>query len=469
MSLEDKLRKLKYDPVAFAKLIGFEPFDYQAKLLRDASKRMVACWGRQTGKSTTTALKALHFAFANPNKTILIVSPSERQSQLMFAKIRRFLHAEVRLSNGRKVRPLEASIVRETQGLIELTNGSVIIPLPCSPDKIRGYTADLVIIDEAAFVPEEVITSIVMPMLAATDGTLIMLSTPWSKDHIFYRAFSGEVEGWSVHHVPSSKCPLIKPSFLEAQKRIMTEAEFKRECLAEFVEEEACYFPMDLILKCVNPELKAAFTLEYAEAKPHGEYYAGLDLGKLRDFSVLAVVERSIDKLLLRLLRVFKLNTPYSAVIAEVLRAYGKFGFIRLAMDRSGVGEGVYEQLVRELGESVVEGFKFTAERKAELLAKLKMLMEKGHLELPHDKLLISQLNSIQYELSSSGRLLFRHPPRGHDDAVMALALACWAAERPVGWAAKAWKKLVIWPIRKPVVAWGARKWARKTRTQRMR
>ena len=241
---DEALRRLKYDPVAFAKLIGFKPFDYQAELLRDTSKRIVACWGRQTGKSTTTALKALHFAFSNSNKTILIVSPSERQSQLMFAKIRRFLHAEVKLSNGRKIRPLETSIVRETQGLIELTNGSVIIPLPCSPDKIRGFTADLVIIDEAAFVPEEVITSIVMPMLAATDGTLIMLSTPWSKDHIFYRAFSGELEGWSVHHVPSSKCPLIKLDFLEAQKRIMTEAEFRREYLAEFVEEEACYFPM---------------------------------------------------------------------------------------------------------------------------------------------------------------------------------------------------------------------------------
>ena len=451
MSLEDKLRRLKYDPVAFAKLIGFEPFDYQAKLLRDTSKRIVACWGRQTGKSTTTALKALHFAFANPNKTILIVSPSERQSQLMFAKIRRFLHAEVRLSNGRKVRPLEASIVRETQGLIELTNGSVIIPLPCSPDKIRGYTADLVIIDEAAFVPEEVITSIVMPMLAATDGTLIMLSTPWSKDHIFYRAFSGEVEGWSVHHVPSSKCPLIKPSFLEAQKRIMTEAEFRREYLAEFVEEEACYFPMDLILKCVNPELKAAYTIEYAEAKPWGEYYAGLDLGKLRDFSVLAIVERSGDKLLLRLLRIFKLNTPYSAVVAEVLRAYKKFGFIKLAMDRSGVGEGVYEQLTHELGEGIVEGFRFTVERKAELLTRLKMLMEKGHLELPHDRLLIGQLNGIQYELSPSGKLIFKHSLRGHDDAVIALALACWAARRPVGWAVKAWKKLVLWPLRRAV------------------
>jgi len=99
-----------------------------------------------------------------------------------------------------------------------------------------------------------------------------------------------------------------------------------------------------------------------------------------------------------------------------------------------------------------VEGFRFTVERKAELLARLKMLMERGHLELPHDRLLIGQLNGIQYELSSSGKLLFKHSPRGHDDAVMALALACWAARRPIGWAAKAWKKLVLWPARRMII-----------------
>ena len=81
---------------------------------------------------------------------------------------------------------------------------------------------------------------------------------------------------------------------------------------------------------------------------------------------------------------------------------------------------------------------------------------------MPDDRLLISQLNGIQYELSRSGRLLFKHPPRGHDDAVIALALACWAAEKPIGWAAKAWKKLVIWPVRRPIVAWRARKWAKR-------
>jgi len=71
---ESWLRALKEDPVEFVKLVGFRPFPYQAKLLRDCSKRIVACWGRQTGKSTTAALKALHFAFTGRERTALIIS-----------------------------------------------------------------------------------------------------------------------------------------------------------------------------------------------------------------------------------------------------------------------------------------------------------------------------------------------------------------------------------------------------------
>ena len=47
-----------------------------------------------------------------------------------------------------------------------------------------------------------------------------MLSTPWDKDHIFYRAFS-DAKGWSVYHLPSSANPLISKEFLEEQRRLI--------------------------------------------------------------------------------------------------------------------------------------------------------------------------------------------------------------------------------------------------------
>ena len=436
--LAEKLRALREDPVLFARLVGFRPLPYQAELLRDRSKRIVACWGRQTGKSTTAALKALHFAFTHRESTVLIISPSKRQSRLMFEKVRAFLHASVRLG-GRELRPLEGSVAREARDSVLLTNGSRVIALPCSPERVRGFTAHMVVVDEAAFVPEELITSVLMPMLATTDGTLVLLSTPWTRDHIFYRAFSGQLPGWSAHHVPSTACPLISREFLAEQEQALTEDEFKREYLAELAEKGAYFFPSALVLRCVEPELQLAEEPgELAATRGHrrAELYAGLDLAKLRDQSVLAVIEREKGpegRLLLRLLRAFPVGTPYSAVIAEVAAVVRSLGVVALAVDRSGPGEAVFEQLAAELGAGRVLGFRFTAESKAELLSGLKVLMEKGQLRLPYHRQLLAQLTAITCEMRPSGRLLLRHPPRGHDDMVMALALACWAARQPRG------------------------------------
>lgn len=80
--LRDKLRR---DPVFFAEaVLNFKPFSYQAELLSCRSKRIVACWARQTGKTTTIAVKVIHFAFTNANTTTLIVSRGLRQSMIMF-------------------------------------------------------------------------------------------------------------------------------------------------------------------------------------------------------------------------------------------------------------------------------------------------------------------------------------------------------------------------------------------------
>ena len=179
--MKEELERLVENPVLFAELLlDFKPFSYQEKLLMDKSKRIVACMGRQTGKTTTIATKAIHFAFTHPNTTTLIVSPSLRQSMIMFDRILSFIYRNPLLIK---------SIVRKTRTIIQLSNGSQIIALPCSEHLLRGYTAHLVICDEAAFMPEEVITEIIFPMLSTTKGSAIFLSTPWGRDHFFYRAF----------------------------------------------------------------------------------------------------------------------------------------------------------------------------------------------------------------------------------------------------------------------------------------
>ena len=150
--LRDKLRK---DPVVFAEVVlGFHFFPYQAELLRSQSKRVVACWARQTGKTTAIAVKVVHFAFTNAKTTTLIVSRGLRQSMIMFGVIENLVKAHLMLRK---------SVVKSTRTLIQLRNGSQNIALPCGPDgaSLRGFTADLVAMNEVAFMPEDVIASVV--------------------------------------------------------------------------------------------------------------------------------------------------------------------------------------------------------------------------------------------------------------------------------------------------------------------
>jgi len=76
------------DPVEFCRaLFKFEPTEYQAKLLRDQSKRIAVRWSRQAGKTTTIALRALWFTLTHPKTLTLVVGPSLRQSMILGDRI----------------------------------------------------------------------------------------------------------------------------------------------------------------------------------------------------------------------------------------------------------------------------------------------------------------------------------------------------------------------------------------------
>jgi len=419
MTYTEALQQLAENPTLFARLLlDFKPFSYQEKLLNDKSKRVIACMARQTGKTTTIATKAIHFAYTNPKTTTLIISPSLRQSMIMFDKILTLTTTPL----------LNKSITRKTRTIIQLTNQSQIIALPCSENLLRGYTAQLTICDEAAFIPEQTITEIIYPMLSTTNGTAILLSTPWDKNHFFYKAFMNPA--YSIHKVKSNECPLITQKFLKEMRENMTEEAYKQEYEAEFVEAQNSYFTQDLIRKSVETAEKIGSELlsdlEHDFAK--GEYYAGIDFGKLQDHSALAIVKVEDNTIKLFYMHEFPLETPYTQVIGLLARAYEKFLFRKVLVDQSGVGEPILEE-IRNQSVDCVEGVKFTSETKEKLLSGLKIVMEQGKLAIPYERRLCQQINEQQYSYSKSGYLQFAHPANTNDDMLWALALAVAASK----------------------------------------
>ena len=190
------------DPCLIARDVGLDQLDgWQARMIDDPPRRLLACCGRQVGKSTAAAVCALNSAVYSAPSTIVMISPSLRQSVELF----RTFHA---LWQRLPARP---SAAYESLSRLELENGSRVVSLPGSERTVRGLASvDLIILDEAARV-EDALLAATRPMLAVSNGALFALSTPAGKRGWFYDQWMRGV-GWQRISVKSTDCPRIDPA-----------------------------------------------------------------------------------------------------------------------------------------------------------------------------------------------------------------------------------------------------------------
>jgi hypothetical protein len=240
--------KLALDRVAFARTLGLEPDAWQEELLRSTSDRVLLNCSRQSGKSTMTAVIALHRALYHPGSLILCLAPALRQSQELFGKVLGFYR-----DLGRPVSPQG-----ERKLSLELENGSRIVTLPGSEKTIRGFSGtSLLVLDEAARVEDELYFA-VRPMLAVSGGALMMLTTPYGQRGVFYEEWTSG-RGWERYEVPASQCPRISEGFLEEERASLPPFIFRQEYECSFEDTEDQVFTTDMIDRAVTDEVKPLF------------------------------------------------------------------------------------------------------------------------------------------------------------------------------------------------------------------
>jgi hypothetical protein len=247
VELRDDLR-LALDRVAFAQALGFDPDPWQEDLLGSSSDRVLLNCSRQSGKSTISAIIALHRALYHPGSLVLALAPALRQSQELFGKVAGFYR-----DLGRPVAPQG-----ERKLSLELENGSRIITLPGSEKTIRGFSGvGLLLVDEAARVDDELYFA-VRPMLAVSGGSLMMLTTPYGKRGIFFEEWTSG-HGWERYEVPASQCPRISEEFLKEERAALPSWVYRQEYECSFEETEDQVFTTSMIERAVTSEVTPLF------------------------------------------------------------------------------------------------------------------------------------------------------------------------------------------------------------------
>ena len=160
-----------------------------------------------------------------------------------------------------------------------------------------------------------------------------------------------------------------------------------------------------------------------------GDTTIGVDVARRRDLWVAAVLERVGDVLWLRELAVRR-DLSFSAQRAIVGALAAHYRPVRVAVDQTGMGEAVVEQLQEDLG-NTVEGVLMTGPRRLDAATALREAVEDRRLRIPADAGLRRDLHAVRAEAgpTRAPRLLAeRSGSDGHADRFWALALASAAA-----------------------------------------
>jgi hypothetical protein len=238
-----KSLEVRLDPAAIMVQAGMNPDLWQKRVLRSNADRMLLLCARQSGKSTVTAAMALHEILFREAILVLLLSPSLRQSQELFRKIK-----DLGNTLGLPLPIKEESALR-----MEFQNGSRVVALPGTEETVRGFSGvGLLIVDEAARVPDPLYFSI-RPMLAVSGGRLVCLTTPFGKRGFFHDEWYGTAD-WERVRITAVDCPRISSEFLEEERESLGDWWFRQEYLCEFTETE------DQIFRSVD--IERAFTDE---------------------------------------------------------------------------------------------------------------------------------------------------------------------------------------------------------------
>lgn len=371
--------------------------------------------GRQSGKDFTTSCFVLWKCITESNRRVLLVSAAQRQSDLLFNRILSFIAQSNELFD---------SVDKSNMEILKFKNNSEVHNLP-STTFIRGFSSvtDIFVNEAAHGVDDETIYSVLTPMLAIMNGNLVLLSSPAGMSGALWNAFNDPL--YARMRLPSGANKYVSKEWLETSRREMPAIQYMTEIEAQFSQSLDVFFPATLVSKCSQDYDSYSF------ANLEMKYYLGVDIGRVKDYSVLTVVEFNPRDKVKKVVSITTLEGKTFAAQKQIIKElHGHFHFSRICIEKAGLSLQLVEDLKQD--RLPVEEFVPTADSKAEAYNFLLREMEEGRVVLPRDHSLLQyELRTFTYEVSKTGKMLLHHASEsGHDDHVDSLCFAVWASKR---------------------------------------
>lgn len=337
--------------------------------------------------------------------------------------------------------------------VLEFTSGKRIHSMSSNPDAQAGKRGSRVL-DEFALHPDpRKLWSIAYPGIT-WGGNMEVISTHRGSHNFFNQLVRevrehGNPKKLSLHRV-TLKDALDQGFLFKLQQMLAEDHEVQDMDEAQYFEfiKNGCadQESFDQEYMCVAADDDVAF-LEYSlitnceygagidwKQCGTGRLYAGVDIGRKRDLTVLWVVEQLGDVLYTRhveCMEKMRKSDQEKILWPWFERVIGTGG--RVCLDASGLGIGWTDDAQDKFGEYNVEGVTFTGPVKEALAYPLRGDFEDRKLRIPYDPKIRADLRMVTKTTTAAGNVRFtaEATPDGHADRFWALGLAKHAASSP--------------------------------------
>jgi hypothetical protein len=429
---------------------GLQPFklyECQVKKIRiiHENRKVILMEGRQQGKTTTSAAYILWYTLFQSNKTVAILANKSAAAREVLNRYQTMYECLPKW--------LQQGVTTWNKGDIELENGSKVFTAATSSSGIRGKSVNLLYVDEAAIVPnniaEQFFTS-VYPTISAGETTKILLSsTPLGYNHFwkFWNDAENNRNGFINLFIPYWEIPGRDEKWAEEQRRLLGELKFNQEVLCKFLGSSLTLIAADTIAQMspLVPDFSSADGLDIYQKPIEGHTYVmTVDPAKGVEMDNSAIVVVDISQTPYSVVAKYKNNKIPPMLFPNVIYKLGTQYNNAHVLIELNAGEQVaqilhgdmeYENILfvtrHTKGQSVSAGFGggktqlgVYTDKKTKRLGcfNLKSLVENKKL-LVNDVDIISEISTFIEKRDS-----YCADEGYHDDLVMCLVLFAWAS-----------------------------------------